>query len=604
VLPPVSDCLWFDCETTGLNPLAPDFRVRGVGWLDGRTEEHAFLSLDNWDGDMEVLDHFQELLTSRHLFAHNLHYDLLCAHRLGLSLPPYQHWNCTETLVKLADPRQGLFKGGFSLKPLGARLFGLDATAEDVALKAWCKAQKPKVLVEDRFVKAPVELLEPYCLQDVALCAKLWTVYKNKLTGPVLTAYQEEMELLGHLIAAELRGLHLRLDEVASVRVRLRDLITQHEQAIYTLNGGAPFNTGSGPQLAAALYKKKVPAKFTKGGSPSTAKDALYKIAGTNEMASKVLKLRGCEKLLDYCDEFDKYRRGAVLSGIFHSLGAVTGRMSSSNPNLQNIPRTDERSATLIRAMFDPHPGRGFVAADFSQIELRIGALYTDDANMLKILREGGDIHASTAVLMFGESTKTFRQIAKTINFLIFYGGTADKLVETLAAFGTYITYAQAFEYIAAWHRAFPRVRKFFDKASSEVALDGGVRDLLGRFYPVPRNEAYKAVNYLIQGTCARILKGAICRLAPVLPQWDAHMVSFIHDEILIDAPAEHCQVVTLPDGSFGAPAEGLLADVCSAMEAQLHPAITVKTPVEVSVCPENWAKKQKVAQWLPSAQP
>lgn len=594
MIPPISQCLFFDTETTGLNPLTA--KARGLGYLDGATGEHSYIPLDDWDGDMEVLEHFQALVRTHHLVAHNLHYDLQVLTKLGVDVPTSDRWHCTLSLAKIAAP--GL--PAFGLKPLAVRMFDESDDDEDRELKLWCKTQKPKVPVEQRFIRAPQSHLSRYCLKDVMLCAKIWTRLKAHLTKPaVLAEYREEMDLLACVTSAEMRGMRLDLKELAAIRAKLDEQIAAHTAECHRLAGGA-FNIDSPKQLAQALYGEKLPARYTKNGAPSTAKTALYKIQASNPLAKTVLRLRACEKLLGYCHDYELYRRGDLLSGTFHTLGAKTGRMSCSNPNLQNIPRPDEKGAALMRSVFIPHRGgRVVIAADFSQIELRIGALYAQDSNMLEILGAGGDIHSATAQMVFDSSEKTYRQIAKTLNFLMFYGGTPDKLIESLAAMGKVVTHKEAFGYVAAYHKAFPGIRRLFDRAAREVVLNGGIKDLLGRFYPVPRHQTYKAVNYLIQGTCARILKGAIRRLAPVLVPYEAPMISFIHDEILVDAPAEHCQITQL-DGkdAYSAVEGGLLWQIREAMEAQLHPAITVATPVEVSVCPENWARKQKVAQW------
>jgi DNA polymerase-1 len=378
---------------------------------------------------------------------------------------------------------------------------------------------------------------------------------------------------------------------------RLAELIASHSTTVYTLNGGE-FNIGSPKQLAAALYKNGLPARFTKGGAPSTAKDALYKLAKGNPIAATVLKIRSCEKLRAYCSEFEEYRRGDLLSCVFHSLGARTGRMSSSNPNLQNIPRPDERSAALIRQFFIPHEGRRLVAADFSQIELRVGAMYAEDRAMLRAFNEGADIHIRSAEMMFGKVDKQSRQLAKAANFCLEYVGTADKLQEYLAVVcGVHVTYVDVCDIVKRWHAAFPGMRRLAHSVVAEVTLNGGVRDALGRFYPVPRAEAYKGVNYKVQGTCAWILKSAILRLAHLLPEYDSHFLSFIHDEVLIDAPAEHCELRKEGD-EWSAPEGGFLDSVRLAMEDHRRVELPITTPVEVSVCDENWSRKRKVASY------
>jgi len=547
---------------------------------------------------MDVLASFQALLLERHPVAHNLHYDIQVLHRLGLELPNTETWNCTLTLAKLGAPR--LRK--FGLKDLAVRLFDESDADEDTALKTWCKQQKPRVKVADRFLLAPQSLLSIYCAKDVYLAAKLWARFSSQLDRSLIyQEYRNEMKVLARVVAAEQVGMRLDLGALKSGKERLDALILDHTAGCYRL-AGYEFLTNSPKQLAKALYGTGLPALFTKKGAASTSKVALLTIRKENKLADRILKLRHAEKLLAYLEDYEHFRRGDTLSGVFNTLGALTGRFSCSNPNLQNIPRPDEGGAALIRALFIPRAGRVLVAADFSQIELRVGALYADpQGHMAHVLNSGGDIHQETSELI-GHS----RQIAKSANFLLIYCGTADKLQAYLALFGTYISLGEARAIVAAFHGAYPEFRRLAARVEREVNLDGGVTDLVGRFYPVPRGEAYKGVNYLVQGLCAKILKGAIVRLGPVLDGEDAHMVSFIHDEILIDASAEACALVpnTTSDGlvtstdGWAAPEDSLLGRIRAAMEERLHPAICVETPVEVSVCPVNWARKNKVKVW------
>lgn len=597
-LPKLSDCVFVDTETNGtLNPVMPGLKVRGIGYYAAPLGDTQYLDMDEWDGDLDKLAQLQELLRDRYVVAHNLHYDLLVLMRLGLELPPWNRWLCTLTLARVAAP--GLPK--FGLKDMGASMFGEDDTAEDQAMRAWCKANKVKV--SDRFARAPQELLEVYCKKDVELCAKVWVRLKAHLEKPAVEReFLEEMEVLDPIVRAEFHGMRTDQKELASVERKLLELKAGYTRSIINLTGGVEFNIGSTKQLAARLFGEGLPGRYTKKGAKSTSKESLLAVQSRLPAAEAVLKLREVEKLQGYCKDYRKYDRGGRVSCVFQSLGAKTGRMSSRNPNLQNIPRPSEKGAALIRRMFIPEKGHRIVAADFSQIELRIGALYAGDRNMLALLAAGGDIHKNTAKLVFQESNDFLRQCAKTLNFLMFYGGTADKLMESLFKVGHGVSLKQAREIVVAYKKAFPGISGLFSRVREDVQLNGGVTDLLGRFYPVPRHQSYKGVNYLVQGTCARILKGAIRRLPEMLANYDATMISFIHDEILVSAPIQHCELIEREESGkkvYGAYRYGLLDQIRDAMEVPISTAITVDTPAELAVCEKNWAEKKKVSEWL-----
>lgn len=574
VATPVADCLFLDTETNGLNPNAPQFRCLMVAWFDGKTGDSGIADIR--EGDITELDKVQELLRHRTLVCHNIHFDAAVLERLGVEVPPPSRWECTYLAAVVALP--GMPHG---LKPLARLALGKGSGAEEAELKAWGKANKVKKA--DLYWKAPAYLVQNYCLKDVELCARLYAQLSSLGENHDLHRnYRKEVELVRTVLSTEQRGFRIDLARLREVQAALNAKRDEIEAMIWACNQGAQFNLNSPPQVARALYKDGMPARFTAAGNASVDKVALLRMAKTAPMAKFLLQYRQLEKLQVYVDECQKWRDGDIIRAVFKTSGAEkTRRMSSSNPNLQNIPRPDEKGAAVMRSVFIPRKGYVLLAADYSQIELRIGAMYANDYAMMSILAKGGDIHKDTSLMVFGTVDDFFRQLAKTLNFLIFYGGSADRLMEALANRGIYITLAQAREYVSRYRSMFPGIPQFFRRVEVEVAERGGVTSVFGDFYAVPRDQAYKGVNYLVQGTCAQLLKRAIRALDQRLPA-DVHMVSYIHDEILFEARKD----VQLPK----------LAQLIRETMEYAPLGITVSTPVEVKVCTENWAKKTSIA--------
>jgi DNA polymerase I len=318
---------------------------------------------------------------------------------------------------------------------------------------------------------------------------------------------------------------------------------------------GAPFNINSPQQLAKVLYEDlrlPSPVKYGKGKTTSTAADILEALAEEHEIARLVLEYRQLAKLKGtYVDALPALIRPSTgrLHTTFNQTGAATGRLSSSNPNLQNIPIRTELGRE-IRAAFVPQDGWVLVVADYSQIELRLLAHMSGDKLLVSSFRSGEDIHTRTAAEVFGVGplmvTPDMRRNAKAVNFGIVYGQTPFGLAAQLG-----IDRKEAEVYIRSYFERYAGVKKFIEKTIEEVRRTGVAKTLLGRERPIPDMNARNpnarsfaertAVNTPLQGTAADLIKMAMIRIDRELQRRgrQARMLLQVHDELVMEAPPD-----------------------------------------------------------------
>ena len=405
---------------------------------------------------------------------------------------------------------------------------------------------------------------------------ELWTVYE-----------EIERPLVPVLARMERHGIRVdpaRLEAFAKELERDLDNLTRE---IYRL-AGEEFAIASPKQLAHILFEKLgLPAlRRTKTGF-STDADVLTELALRHELPAKILEHRSLAKLKGtYADTLPGLMnpRTGRLHTTFNQLVAATGRLSSQDPNLMNIPTRTELGRR-IRAAFIPEEGWRFVAADYSQIELRILAHLSGEPAIIESFRRGEDIHTRTATEVFkvtpAEVTPLQRTIAKSANFAILYGVSAFGLSQS-----TRIDQKEAQRYINAYFAAHPRVRAFIDRTVAEGRERGYVTTLLGRRRylpdltsgnPVARNAAERmAMNAPVQGTASDMIKIAMVRMQAALQArgLDARMLLQVHDELLFEAPPGEVAAV-----------EALAREI---MEA----ALPLQVPVVVDVkTGKDWAE-------------
>jgi DNA polymerase-1 len=363
-----------------------------------------------------------------------------------------------------------------------------------------------------------------------------------------------DLPLAPVLARMEETGIRVDTQVLSDLSARFTARIESIAQLIYDLSGRT-FNINSPQQLGKVLFEDMqlpAPVKYGKGKVISTAADILEALAPQYPVVQHVLEYRQITKLKGtYIDALPQLIRRDTgrLHTTFNQAGAATGRLSSSNPNLQNIPIKTEEGRE-IRAAFIPEDGWTLVVADYSQIELRLLAHMSKDPLLVQSFRNNEDIHTRTAAEVFKVApefvTKDMRRSAKAVNFGIVYGQTPFGLAQSLC-----IDRKEAELYIRRYFERYAGVREFIDRTISEVRESGVSKTLLGRRRPIPdmksRNPSARsfaertAVNTPLQGTAADLIKLAMIRIARLLDErrMTSRMLLQVHDELVFEAPED-----------------------------------------------------------------
>ncbi|MDO8183626.1 MAG: DNA polymerase [bacterium] len=372
-------------------------------------------------------------------------------------------------------------------------------------------------------------------------------------TENLTKVYQEiELPLIPIIAAAEERGILINIPYLQSLAKEYRDQADALVKKVYKL-AGREFNLNSPKQLAEVLFdelKLSVKGlKKTKGGARSTRESELLKLAEQHEVVKFILAYRELQKLLStYIEAIPKLvGQQHRLHTHLHQTGTTTGRMSSTNPNLQNIPAR-EGLGLKIREAFMATPGYEFIAADYSQIELRVLAILAKEEALIKIFKDGKDVHAAVASLVFkvpaGEVTKDMRRQAKVINFGIIYGMGVNALKINLGS-----TREEAQTFYDNYFATFPHIQKYFDKVIAEATRKGYTETYFGRrrYFPELKSKLpfmraaaeRMAMNAPLQGTAADLVKLAMSRADTALREKNlldrAHFILQIHDELIYE---------------------------------------------------------------------
>ncbi len=366
-------------------------------------------------------------------------------------------------------------------------------------------------------------------------------------------AYERiDLPLAPVLARMERTGVRIDPQALAAISHSLESEIAAREKEIYEM-AGAPFNINSPAQLAEVLFDKlglPAPRKSAKTGARSTAADVLETLASKHPLPKKVVEYREAAKLKStYVDALP--RLVSPVDGRLHTrlsqTGTATGRLSSSSPNLQNIPVRSE-AGRQIRAAFVADPGMVLLSADYSQIELRLLAHFSEDPVLVEAFQRGEDIHARTAQEVFGvgplAQTAEHRRAAKAVNFGIIYGLSAFGLAQQLG-----IERGDASKFIAAYFERYRGVKAYLDRHLEEVRKTGMTRTLFGRVRQIPEIQSPQgamralgeriALNTPLQGTAADLIKLAMIEIDRKLAgsRLGARMTLQVHDELLFEVP-------------------------------------------------------------------
>src|SRR5437773_10122608 len=381
------------------------------------------------------------------------------------------------------------------------------------------------------------------------------TLRKEVEEAGLLKLYEEiDLPLVPVLTRMEQAGVAIDRSALGKMSQRLEKEIDAKGKEIYECCG-SEFNISSPKQLGDVLFNKlnlPKPVKYGKGKMISTAVDVLEELAASHRAPKLVLEYRQLTKLKStYVDALPALLNSGTgrLHTTFDQTGTATGRLSSANPNLQNIPIRTEVGRE-IRAAFTAAPGHLLLAADYSQIELRLLAHYSKDALLVEAFRRGDDIHTLTASQVFGVPplmvTPEHRRQAKVVNFGIVYGLSPFGLSQNLG-----IETSEAKRFIDAYFEKYRGVRAFIDRTLDETRREGKVKTLFGRVRPIPdinsknfnlRGFAERtAVNTPLQGTAADLIKLAMIRIdAAILERrMKSRMTLQVHDELVFEVPED-----------------------------------------------------------------
>jgi DNA polymerase-1 len=356
-----------------------------------------------------------------------------------------------------------------------------------------------------------------------------------------------EQELLHIVVDMERSGVTLNVPLVKEFTQKLETEVEQLVSSIYT-DVGHEFNISSPKQVGEVLFEEKhLPAKKkTKGGTYSTDERILRELIGVDPVVDKILRYRELTKLISTylkpLPDFVNPKTGRIHA-IFNQLGAVTGRFSSQNPNMQNIPLNDVQGIYLRKA-FVAAPGTVWFAFDYSQQELRLLAELSGEEHMKQAFIEKEDIHARTAAEIFGikpnKITKEQRKVGKTINFGIVYGMSAFGLSDRMK-----IPKARALEFIETYFGRYPKVKKYYDSLLARARADGYVETIMGRRrsafdlnssnYQLRQAVEREIMNFPLQGSAADIIKLAMVKVAPLLKKYPVRLLLQVHDELIFE---------------------------------------------------------------------
>lgn len=548
-------CLCFDLETTGLNSF--DSRIVGIGLMT-QTLGSAYLPLAH-QGLTEMtqlpmdaaLNAIKPLLEDAQLakLGHNLKYDrhILLNHSISLA------GTCDDTMLESYIVNATASR--HNMDDLAQYYLGHTTTTfEEIAGKG--KSQL-------NFADIALDVAAPYACEDVAVTHALHQHFQQALSAtPELKTLYETIErpLMPIIGTMERTGVKIDTTALMEQSAAMSDDISHLELRAHNL-AGQVFNLGSSSQLATILFDKMgLPVlKKTPGGKPSTNEEVLEQLAETYELPAVILEYRSLSKLkstyLDALPQHIQVQTGRVHSS-FHQAVTATGRLSSSDPNLQNIPVRNE-AGRRIRKAFIAETGYRLLAADYSQIELRLMAHLSQDAALLNAFSNNIDVHTATAAEVFDTPleavTKEQRRAAKAVNFGLIYGMSAFGLAKQL---GVERKIAQ--HYIDTYFARYPGVAAYMAQAKETAKAKGYVETIFHRRLYLPdiqaKNAAVRAyaertaINAPLQGSAADLIKLAMIRVDAWLSQQcpQAKLIMQVHDELVLEVPEADCERVAI----------------------------------------------------------
>lgn len=583
----------FDTETTSLDAMKAELAGISLSCEPGKA---CYIPLSHKDGEGDLLGGggllpgqipleaalgaLKPLLEDASVLkiAQNLKYDWLVMTRHGIDVAPFD-----DTMLLSYTVDAG--KGGNGMDELSERWLG----HKPIPFKEVCGSGKSMIT----FDKVAIDKATAYAAEDADVTLRLWQILKPRLAGDHMATVYETLErpMAPVLARMEKRGISVDRQMLSRLSGDFAQGAARLEAEIHEL-AGETFNVGSPKQLGDILFGKMgLPGgKKTKTGAWSTSASVLEDLAAEgHELPSRIVEWRQLSKLKStYTDALPGYINPDTnrVHTSYALAATTTGRLSSSEPNLQNIPVRTE-AGRKIRQAFIAQKGHKLISADYSQIELRVLAHMADIAQLKKAFADGLDIHAMTASEMFGVPIEGMdpmvRRQAKAINFGIIYGISAFGLANQLG-----ISRGEAGDYIKTYFARFPGIKDYMEAVKKQVHADGYVTTIFGRkaHYPDvntknPNMRSFyerAAINAPIQGSASDILRRAMVRMEDRLAaaKLDAQMLLQVHDELIFEVPEAQVDD-TIP----------VIRDV---MENACDPALKLSVPLQVDArAADNW---------------
>jgi DNA polymerase-1 len=535
----------FDSETTGINPLDSELVALSFSWEKGSGYLVHFT--ESQEETSEKLKILKPVFENRDILkiGQNMKFDIQVLANYGIEVKGALFDTMIAHYLLEPDMRHNmniLSETYLSYSPVHIEsLIG------------------EKGINQKNMRSVPVEKIREYAVEDADVTWQLKEIFVPRLKSEGLISLAEtiEMPLIRVLADMERTGIKLNREDLKVISASIREELIGLEKEIFFL-AGIEFNISSPKQLGDILFlrlKLDEKARVTKTRQFITNEEILQRLTGKHPIVSKVLEYRGLRKLLStYLEPLPQMvdKKTGRIHTSFRQAVASTGRLSSDNPNLQNIPVRDERGRE-IRKAFVPGDGNIFLSADYSQIELRLMAHLSRDRSMIGDFLSGNDIHAATASKIFGvdikDVTREMRGRAKTANFGIIYGISSFGLSERLN-----IGRKEAKELIDGYFNSYPGVKEYMDESIRKAREQGFVttmlgrrrylRDIQSRNQVVRGNAERNAINAPIQGTAADVIKIAMVRIHEKLKsgKYTSKMILQVHDELIFEVVPEELE--------------------------------------------------------------
>lgn len=530
-----SEILSLDTETTSTDPINAE--LVGMSFSIQENEAYYVPIPANQDEALKIVNEFKEVFENKQSLkvGQNIKYDMLVLSNYG---------------IELQGPMFDTMIAHYVLQP--ELRHNMDYLAEIYLNYQTIHIEEligSKGKNQGNMRDLPSEAIYKYACEDADVTLKLYHILKKELEEHQVSSlfYDIEMPLVPVLTYMERNGVRINSETLKESSLHFTSRMKEIEKEVHQL-AGMDFNIASPKQVGEVLFDKLkivTKAKKTKTGQYVTSEEVLESLRGKHEIVGKILEHRGLKKLLGtYIDALPLLvnpKTGKIHTS-FNQTVTATGRLSSSNPNLQNIPIRNE-DGKEIRKAFIPEEGCEFFSADYSQIELRIMAHLSGDKNMIEAFREGNDIHAATAAKIYKiaieEVTREQRSKAKTANFGIIYGISVFGLAERMN-----VPRSEAKELIDGYFETYPQIKEYMDKSIAVARENGYIETIFGRkrFLPdinshnaVVRGYAERnAINAPIQGSAADIIKVAMVKIYQRFMQENirSKMILQVHDEL------------------------------------------------------------------------